>query len=715
MPSIWAVFLFIVADATDIPSLSQEACGISLLQLRVEPHRAAPRALDSVVKNYGEHAQLLSASDPGHYVSAAGGDVSAWGSAQSRREKDFEVATPPDAEVAAPPSAQSAEAPKQAFAAQEHPVAEAVPAPHPAAGPEHREGAGGNPFDTEVAKPIAPSEQAFAAQEHLVAAPEPEIRPEGKPKREKSAATNPFDAAAAKPIAASKQTLAAGDHAIAAADKAPQPEVGQAHHKGSLANPFDTAAAKPVAASEQALSAQEHQAPDPEPELRSAAPTKHLKDKQTPTAENPFDTPAAKPIVASTPPVASSSVAPDVGVLKAKIASEEQFGTAEEFPDLASPAANAASPPAATPVSKGAASVPEAPPASTNAAQTSENAASRAGSSSSQKSPPIDPMDPFSGWLYAKDGTRTEGTSAEANGISAEPSVPAFDHASEQAMGMGKMGMGQQAMGMGQQAMGMGKQAMGMGEQSVGAVHQRMGMGKGDIGAGYQIMGMGKGAKKQPPKSDNAWHKPKVPHVRGLDGRGDGDVSVFTGEPGSFVDLQDFPGKVGGPDGFSVAFDAAWLELGEWTSVIDFGSGDGQDNIVVSNTEDTNGLSFHIYRHGHVSTLDVKNAIHLRTVNRYLCSVSKHGEMKIYKDGKVIGHRKRGNVPAAVKREHLLIGKSNWKGGGSSFKGTVSDLCVWNKQVSWKDAADCITTSSSSLVYAAHYLPGIMASNPGAK
>lgn len=647
MPSIRTALLVLVAEASQIPSSlasvdsclsagDAESCGLSLLQLRVEPHRAPPRTLDSVIKSPKDHAQLFSSTDPGHYVSQTGGDVGAWSSAQNNQEQDLatkggKTANPFDTAAAQPVAA------SEAIATPEQPVAGSESLP------QHN----------------APLSQSLDGQAPLAASESPVVQ---------GATANPFHTAAAKPVAASEQAFAAPQQPAAASGSTPPPLLAPRHQKGKRdrepENPFDTAAAKPLSASEQAVTSSE-------PNLKAAESA-------------PSDIPLAAPedvIAADTIPdlVAAAPVTIPGKAAAASTASMANGATAA--PDGAQSSAR---------VPKASAVSGAAPPAFPRGPGNAEGSAV----SGSKKKKAIEPEDPFSGWLYEKDGARSEDGAKSENVAESEGDAGTYVSSAD--------------------VDSSGAQPGFPASERVG---KQMGMGKG---AG---MGVGKEDRKLPSSGDKKTTSrtkedrkkaSKVPHVRGLDRRGDAGMSVFTGKPGSFVDLQDFPGKMGGPEGFSVAFDAAWFELGKWASVIDFGSGDGQDNIVVSNTEHSDGLSFHVYRHGHVSTLDIKNVIELKTMNRYLCSVSKHGEMKVFKDGKMIGHRRRGNVPAAVSREHLLIGKSNWEKQESAFTGEISDLCIWNKQVSWKDASDCITSSSSSLVYSAHHLPGIMAANPGA-
>lgn len=164
----------------------------------------------------------------------------------------------------------------------------------------------------------------------------------------------------------------------------------------------------------------------------------------------------------------------------------------------------------------------------------------------------------------------------------------------------------------------------------------------------------------------------------------------FEGHPDSFVDFAERlgGGVLGGPDGFSVAFTARWDALNRWSRVVDFGNGARGDNILVANEKDTDALAFHVYGNGTNACLTIPGGIAQSKASRYLCSIDASGHMRVFRDGKLIGEKKHGLVPAAVPREHLYIGRSNFE-GNAMFVGDVGNVCVWNSEAHWEDTADC--------------------------
>jgi len=171
----------------------------------------------------------------------------------------------------------------------------------------------------------------------------------------------------------------------------------------------------------------------------------------------------------------------------------------------------------------------------------------------------------------------------------------------------------------------------------------------------------------------------------------------FSGHPESFTDLAaQFPAPLGGSNGFSVAFTARWDKLNRWSRVLDFGSdvggdGHGGNNIIVANEKVSDSFAFHIYGNTSNACLTIPGIIKVGKDMRYLCSVDSEGHMRVFQEGRLVGEKTDGFVPPAVHREHLYIGKSNFK-GNAMFEGEVRDLCVWNAAVTWEDTEGCASS-----------------------
>lgn len=148
------------------------------------------------------------------------------------------------------------------------------------------------------------------------------------------------------------------------------------------------------------------------------------------------------------------------------------------------------------------------------------------------------------------------------------------------------------------------------------------------------------------------------------------------------------PGTVfGGAEGFSVIFSATWTDLGYWSHVIDFGNEDWHNNIVVGNSKNTTAFGFHVYDEAVKNYyLNIPNVIEVGRMDRFLCTVSPDGHMKVYRAGQLIGEKPDGLTPNNNIRNHLWVGKSFWD-TDSTFDGVIEDMCFWNKEVSWDSAA----------------------------
>lgn len=155
----------------------------------------------------------------------------------------------------------------------------------------------------------------------------------------------------------------------------------------------------------------------------------------------------------------------------------------------------------------------------------------------------------------------------------------------------------------------------------------------------------------------------------------------------SFVDLHSPPHSFNTPLGgaISVSFTARWDALPPWSRIIDFGSGPGADNIVISNYERGKTIVADIYRGTSRKRILMQGSIVIGQTSSYLFSVSASGHMKFMKDEVVIGELANGFVPRPVERSRLYVGGSNWSADGL-FQGRIADLKIWRGTVEWNSA-----------------------------
>eukprot|EP00928_Gymnodinium_smaydae_P023040 TRINITY_DN19169_c0_g2_i1.p1 TRINITY_DN19169_c0_g2~~TRINITY_DN19169_c0_g2_i1.p1 ORF type:complete len:320 (-),score=79.42 TRINITY_DN19169_c0_g2_i1:125-1084(-) len=155
---------------------------------------------------------------------------------------------------------------------------------------------------------------------------------------------------------------------------------------------------------------------------------------------------------------------------------------------------------------------------------------------------------------------------------------------------------------------------------------------------------------------------------------------------------DNFKGNFGGA--FSVAFKATFDSVDRNSPIIDFSNGPAVDNIVVARRNASNDLRFSVWRRERVNgqieaahrELDAKDVLSLKHPLPFLCVVDALGHMRIYTaGGRVVADRRDGFAPDQVPRLSLFVGRSSWP-QHKNFRGSLEQLRVWNRVVSWKDA-----------------------------
>jgi len=161
--------------------------------------------------------------------------------------------------------------------------------------------------------------------------------------------------------------------------------------------------------------------------------------------------------------------------------------------------------------------------------------------------------------------------------------------------------------------------------------------------------------------------------------------------------------------GFSVAFTATWRQFHPFSRVLSLSDG-SKDVLRVTSVDSLGTLSFSVRRcrddgHDcqHYASVDVKDAIEANVTSRYLCSVSPEGKMQVYRDGRIIGRLKadgtyalpgqRGGIKLPASEAHLYVARRTWKQRGKgvpAFEGSLSDICLWSREVAPANAASCI-------------------------
>lgn len=160
----------------------------------------------------------------------------------------------------------------------------------------------------------------------------------------------------------------------------------------------------------------------------------------------------------------------------------------------------------------------------------------------------------------------------------------------------------------------------------------------------------------------------------------------------AFEDLrQTFMGRF--QTSFSILFTARWDSFNHWSSIVDFGNGPAQENIVIANQGRLNSLVFEVYRNGQRYAVTCPAVLNLHETCTYLCTISEDGVMCIQSNGEIIGQctgLPNNGGSRGYARKYLYVGKSCWP-DRDMFHGRIQELKVFNGQtVDWHEVVDTV-------------------------
>lgn len=135
----------------------------------------------------------------------------------------------------------------------------------------------------------------------------------------------------------------------------------------------------------------------------------------------------------------------------------------------------------------------------------------------------------------------------------------------------------------------------------------------------------------------------------------------------------------------SISFIARWDAFALRSRIIDFGDGPTADNIIIANLETGRSLIVEVFRGPSKKRLTMPGSLAIGETHRYLLSISETGLMRMLQDGSQLGVQPQGYAPRTLERRKLLVGGSNWS-SDENFQGEISELKIWPREVSWKEA-----------------------------
>lgn len=155
--------------------------------------------------------------------------------------------------------------------------------------------------------------------------------------------------------------------------------------------------------------------------------------------------------------------------------------------------------------------------------------------------------------------------------------------------------------------------------------------------------------------------------------------------------------------GFSATFFANFGTAQNYERVFDFGTGTGNNNILVARSGTSTDFSFELYGAG--NTLGACNGTGMISDNQWAhYAVTIDGtNCKLYKNGQLFRSSAYSGLPTAVTRTLNYLGKSNW-GSDGYFDTGIGEISMYNRGLTasevlqnFKAEADiCSTTMTSS-------------------
>ena len=175
---------------------------------------------------------------------------------------------------------------------------------------------------------------------------------------------------------------------------------------------------------------------------------------------------------------------------------------------------------------------------------------------------------------------------------------------------------------------------------------------------------------------------------------------VFDGNV--YKDLNDQ--SLGGP--MTIAIWARWDEFTNWSRLIDFGNGQGNQNILLGQFSDGTTKNFILnIRRGENDQHGKRIQAGTITLGQWthVAFTVQGTDMRLFQDGVQVGINTDGHEPIKMTRTNHYVGKSNWS-ADALFKGSIYSLQIWNRalnpteiyhlhsqsfflQTSWNDAS----------------------------
>ena len=142
----------------------------------------------------------------------------------------------------------------------------------------------------------------------------------------------------------------------------------------------------------------------------------------------------------------------------------------------------------------------------------------------------------------------------------------------------------------------------------------------------------------------------------------------------------------------------AWVHYNSfknWSRIIDFGNGQGNDNILLANEGTTKNLLLDVYQGATQNRIKADGKLELNQWVYVTVTVDGSGSSKVYKNGEEV-QSGLVHLPNNINRTKNYIGKSNWS-VDAYFHGKMSNLRLYNRALSPEEINECMKVDETPL------------------
>ncbi|WP_427156928.1 LamG-like jellyroll fold domain-containing protein [Aliinostoc sp. HNIBRCY26] len=142
-----------------------------------------------------------------------------------------------------------------------------------------------------------------------------------------------------------------------------------------------------------------------------------------------------------------------------------------------------------------------------------------------------------------------------------------------------------------------------------------------------------------------------------------------------YVELPSFPEKLF--ENFTLESWVYYRRFANYSRIFDFGNGSASDNIILTNTSQTNNLKFEIYQGDTSQFIEIANTLETDKWIHLSVTMDQTGNVTVYKDGLLIGNKKL-HLPKTLIRNRNYLGRSNWP-NDAFLDGKMDEVRIWNR------------------------------------